>query len=177
MYENFNYIHIDCNVGKLLICKDDPNLNIHNLAALAQCQSIDEVPLNWSDSGKETEEFILSYNINYAYFLTIGNGRPEYDEEYKVFKVDDFATSQQLRKENYFIAALEFDEITFKDLLFCNHLNYGMKNFEMRFCNLMNDYMYFSTNKPAIKRCVLDFQNQIIGDSIQKLDGYLVDKW
>jgi hypothetical protein len=53
-----------------------------------------------------------------------------------------------------------------------------MNNFEMSFCDLMDDYMYFAlTKKPAIKRCVLDFRNQIIGDSIKKLKGYLINQW
>jgi hypothetical protein len=178
MYENFNCFNIDCNVGKLLVCKDDAALDIHILEVLAQCQNINEVELNWNDSGKGIEEFILSYNINYAYFLTTGNGRNNYDEVYRVFKVDDSANSQQLCNENYFVAALEFDEMTFKDLLFCNHLNFGMNNFEMRFCHLMDDYMYFAMTKtPVIERYVLDFRNQIIGDSIKKLKGYLINQW
>jgi hypothetical protein len=164
MYENFNCFNIDCNVGKLLVCKDDAALDIHILEVLAQCQNINEVELNWNDSGKGIEEFILSYNINYAYFLTTGNGRNNYDEVYRVFKVDDSANSQQLCNENYFVAALEFDEMTFKDLLFCNHLNFGMNNFEM-------------TKTPVIERYVLDFRNQIIGDSIKKLKGYLINQW
>jgi hypothetical protein len=178
MYENFNCFNIDCNVGKLLVCKDDPALDIHILEVLAQCQNIKEVALNWNDSGKGTEAFILSYNINYAYFLITGNGGNNYDEVYRVFKVDDSANSQQLCNENYFVAALAFDEVTFKDFMYCNHINFGMKNFEMRFCDLMDCYIYFAmTKKSSIKRSVLDFRKKIIGNSIQKLQGYLVNQW
>ena len=175
IYEHFNTNTIDCHVGKLLVCKNDPLVDSQTLKTLANCQSTIEIKFNFNEMGK-TDEFKLSSNINFAY-SAIGNNE---DNDLRVFEVDNSAKSEQLVTKDYFVNALEFDEKSFKHFIHCNYLIFSSKKFKGIFNdNFDCSYYQLAKNKRSqIDYYLDDFQNKLRNYYIQQLNScHLNNKW
>ena len=151
------------NIGKILFYKDENNdIDINDLKMKLWCNEITQV------------QWIKKYL--YQCCISIESMCDFYD--YKVFKVDDSATSQLLSNENYFVRALHFDESSLKGLMLCNSIYCCAIIFTNLFDQYVDDNETSSDEEiDKINELIMDFDDDMNRETMKKLHGYIVNTW
>lgn len=99
--------------GELLICKNDPNIDVGWLETLTSNQLIAEIKVESDDFPPQLSRLIHRI-ICVGYFNM-------YDE-YRIFQVEDI--DSKIKQQPYFVGILKFDQKSFEDFILCCYLLY-----------------------------------------------------
>ena len=141
---------------KLLICKDDPELDCALIKSLTTSKDVTEI-LHSSTVPKTIDSTIYD-NIHIAYLL-INAGKPH--KAYRIFKVDRVSKFIGLNPSILYL--LEFTQNAFEDLILCNtlikQLNYT-RNRLLR--NVGSNHLNYNQVKKFIKDHVTPLEVTIV---------------
>ena len=111
MKNNLNFTSCwDAISQKLLVCKDDPSIDVDWLKTLTRNQLATEITIE-NDFHSDLCKLIHS---------TILKGNFHAHDRYRIFQVDHI--DSQIKLQPYFVSIHDFDQKSFEDLVLCNKL-------------------------------------------------------
>jgi hypothetical protein len=154
---------------KLLICKDDPTIDLQLLMTNYQVKSITEITCNMSKSPMGLYE-VIHYNICVAYM----NSKKKPFETYRIFKVD--YVNKFIAFENYFVGILQFTQAEFENLILCIRLLeelYESEDDIIDYFNYLNIGINILKAEKDTEVLLQPLQNTIL----QNITHHLINKW
>ena len=154
---------------QLLICKDDPTIDLQLLMTNYQVKSITEITCNMSKSPMGLYE-VIHYNICVAYM----NSKKKPFETYRIFKVD--YVNNFIAFENYFVGILQFTQAEFENLILCNRLLEKLYESEPDIIDYFN-YLNIGLNVPQAEKDTEVLLQPLQNTILQNINHHLINKW
>ena len=154
---------------KLLICKDDPTIDLQLLMTNYQVKSMTEITCNMSKSPMGLYE-VIHYNICVAYM----NSKKKPFEAYRIFKVD--YVNNFIALEDYFVGILQFTQADFENLILCNRLLEELCESQDDISDYFN-YLNIGLNIPQAEKDLDAFLQSLEYTILQNINHRLINKW
>jgi hypothetical protein len=111
---------------KLLICKDDPTIDIEQLKSISPCTVFQEIIYTATQPESSINLYdMIHLNISRAYAI---KENTNVAEKYRIFKVDQ--VKQFVYWQDYFVGVLQFTQASFENLMLYNYLSENLDELE-----------------------------------------------
>ena len=156
---------------KLLICKDDPTIDLGKLKILNSCKIFKEITCNTNPSPDSPISLydMIHINIGTAYCIKENS---DIVERHRIFIVDQVNSLVAL--QDYFVGILQFTQASFENMMLCNSLFVNLYGLEVETIEVLT---CFDVDVIQAERDMDSFLQPLQNTILQNINHHLINKW